>query len=309
MINISVVISTCNRYESILSTLHSVLNNTVKPLEVLVIDQSDDRERMTSIIDSVSNKMVRCMFLDHKGASIGRNAGLRQSSGEIIAFTDDDAYVREDWLERTLQTFAEDRYRTGIAGGEIIPVYEETNPNWTIPKQWEYVLPAYSQEGPIAPFSRGYPPGVNYAIRRELVQTVGYFDEKLGPMWGRKNQLFGEDTNYTLRALRAGYEVVYNPESVVYHPVPLSRQTQDFLNSRLFAKGLTDIAVDYRLDMPGKTRMLVDYFNRLSKLLGPELAKTRDKRIKEGKRSLLKGQLAMIKAYLFHSDVFESKLF
>lgn len=307
--NVSVVICTCNRYESILETLHSILRNFVKPAEVLVVDQSDDPTRMNTIMASIESELVRYIHLGVKGQSIARNVGIEKSTGEIVAFTDDDAYVREDWIGSTLRTFEDKRFNTGIAGGVIIPVYHERNPDWTIPPQWEFVLPAYSQDGPMALYKSGYPPGVNYAIRRELVQTVGYFDEKMGLISGRKSQIFGDDTDYTVRTIKAGYKVVFNPESVVYHPVPLSRQTQEFLNRRLFSKGLTDIVIQYRSRRPRKARMLLDYVRRAFKLIRLQLTISEDPRIRSGELSLLKGQLAMIKAHLRHPDVFESELF
>jgi len=307
--NVSVVICTCNRYESILETLESILKNTIKPLEILIIDQSDDQTRMVRIITSIDNNLIHYIHMDQKGQSIARNLGMRKSLGDIISFTDDDAYVHEDWIEQTMNTFACTEFNTGIAGGKIIPVYAQRNPNWTMPAQWEFVLPAYSQEGPMAVYSKGFPPGVNYSIKRELMQSVGFFDEKLGLISGRRNQLFGDDTNYTIRALQSGYQVVFNPKSVVYHPVPLSRQTQDFLNKRLFSKGLTDIVVQLRSKNPGKLSLLRSYARHLLKFGRLFLTGKMDRQIKEGQKWLLKGQITMLRTHLLHSDVFKSKLF
>ena len=64
------------------------------------------------------------VIMDHekRGSSWARNEGIRQASGDLIAFTDDDCVPPEDWLERLIEAI--DKYDAAGAGG----TYLETDP-------------------------------------------------------------------------------------------------------------------------------------------------------------------------------------
>jgi glycosyltransferase involved in cell wall biosynthesis len=59
---------------------------------------------------------------ERRGAAWARNEGIRRSDGDLIAFTDDDCVVPEDWLERLIQ--AADRFGAAGAGG----IFSEEDP-------------------------------------------------------------------------------------------------------------------------------------------------------------------------------------
>lgn len=64
------------------------------------------------------------VILDHdrRGAAWARNHGLRQATGDLVAFIDDDCVPPEDWLERLVSAI--DRHDTAASGG----TFEETDP-------------------------------------------------------------------------------------------------------------------------------------------------------------------------------------
>ncbi len=97
---ISVIIPTYNRGHLILNSIGSVLNQTYKNIEVLLIDDgsSDDTE---NIINNLEDKRIRYIKLNkNKGASNARNIGIKLASGKYISFQDSDDFYHYDKIEK-----------------------------------------------------------------------------------------------------------------------------------------------------------------------------------------------------------------
>jgi GalNAc5-diNAcBac-PP-undecaprenol beta-1,3-glucosyltransferase len=100
---ISVVIITCDRPEYLKTALQSVFEQTVKPYEVIVVDDCSnvDCEQVTN---GFSNEKIKYHRLSQRsGANTARNCGVEMSAGDIIAFLDDD----DIWLENFVSTHQE----------------------------------------------------------------------------------------------------------------------------------------------------------------------------------------------------------
>ena len=95
---VSVIIPTYNRAKKIKDAVESVINQTWKDLEVIVIDDGstdNTKEVLTTIIDS----RIRYEYQQNSGACVARNRGITLSRGEYIAFHDSD----DVWLPTKLQ--------------------------------------------------------------------------------------------------------------------------------------------------------------------------------------------------------------
>ena len=100
---VSVVIITCDRPDYLKTALQSVFEQTVKPYEVIVVDDcsSVDYEHVKNYF---SNEKINYHRLSQRsGANMARNCGVEMSSGDIIAFLDDD----DIWLENFILTHQE----------------------------------------------------------------------------------------------------------------------------------------------------------------------------------------------------------
>ena len=97
-IKISLIIPTVNR-DSLSVVKESIEGQTLAPDELIVIKD-----------------------VDRKGASWARNRGIEQSTGDLIAFTDDDCLLERDWLEKLVDALL--KFEADVAGGTMI----ETDP-------------------------------------------------------------------------------------------------------------------------------------------------------------------------------------
>lgn len=94
--SISVVIPTFNRAQFILKAIKSVFDQTLLPLEVIVIDDGSDDQ--TAQI--VKNEFPQCKYIyqNNNGVSSARNTGIKKSTGNWIAFLDSD----DQWCRNKL---------------------------------------------------------------------------------------------------------------------------------------------------------------------------------------------------------------
>lgn len=93
-ITISIIIPTWNRRNTILRSIDSALNQTFAPIEVIVCDDGSTDDSLKLIKErfpnAIKNKKLLLLEQNHKGVSYSRNAALRSSKAEWIAYLDSD---------------------------------------------------------------------------------------------------------------------------------------------------------------------------------------------------------------------------
>lgn len=172
----SVIIPTYKRPERIRQSIESVLKQTYKDVEIIVVDDngkgSDMQQRTFNEVQKVKcNQNIKYVTHEtNKGACAARNTGIKVSEGEVIAFLDDD----DCWDELFL-----DEMKTKIESGEVI-VYSnfyrvDENGIFFNPKEQYYSGNIQSQ------LLEGWCPASTslFCIRKECFEKVGLFDEKL----------------------------------------------------------------------------------------------------------------------------------
>ncbi|MCX7592252.1 MAG: glycosyltransferase [Fischerella sp.] len=97
-----------------------------------------------------------------------RNAGIRASNGEIIAFTDVDCRPQPDWLSAIVQVFADPT--VGVVAGAISAL-----PGQTLLEKYAAYRKILCHEGAASHPFLPYAAGANLAIRRQTLQEVGLF--------------------------------------------------------------------------------------------------------------------------------------
>jgi glycosyltransferase involved in cell wall biosynthesis len=210
---IAVCICTSDRPEPLEPALRSVLNQSRRAYEVLVIDQSDGDATARLVTALQANEpRLRYIHVTRKGLSRAYNTALASTSAELLAFTDDDCVAAPSWLEAIARCFAEEP-DTGIVYGQVLmPPELEAREN-------------VDGNTPVLPIERrrrmsrrdGYKVfgmGANFAARRSVLQGLGGFDEVLG---GGGPLQSAQDFDLSYRAFRRDQVILLAPEVVVHH--------------------------------------------------------------------------------------------
>jgi len=115
---VSIVIATRNRAESLRDTLASLTRQSRKPDEVVVVDNASGDHTRDVALSFVDRLNLKYVYEATRGIPHARNAGIQNSSGDIVAFIDDDCVADEDWLRQLEIPFVKDPH-IGVVGGEI----------------------------------------------------------------------------------------------------------------------------------------------------------------------------------------------
>ncbi len=99
---ISVVIPAHNEEKSIESCLNSLLKQTIKPYEIIVVD-NNSTDKTAQIVKKYKN--VKIVLEKNKGIIPARNTGFDKAKGEIIARCDADTIVPSEWIEKIDKVF------------------------------------------------------------------------------------------------------------------------------------------------------------------------------------------------------------
>ena len=238
----SIIISTYNREDYIGSCLEHLAQQDYDNdlYEVLIIDNnSTDKtaEFSKAVIKKYPEVNFKYIFEKEQGLSFARNRGIKESSGQVIIFLDDDAFAFPGYLQE-IEKFVKSGTEFSAFGGKIIPRFESERPEWMS----DFLLPLASVidlGNKIRKFpSKKFPIGANMGFKKEVFEKYGDFNVKLG----RKGKgLEGSEEKDLFHRIRSGGEnIYYIPDAVVEHLVPDRRLQISFIQKQANGIGISE---------------------------------------------------------------------
>lgn len=221
----SLLVATLNRKDELARLLESLTRQTVSQdaFEVLIADQNSPGF-LQPVIDAFAPRLhLRAVSVPNKGVSQARNAILHLARGKFIAFPDDDCFYEPDTLQETRKYFDVFLHAHALVG------------SWTAPEQ-PYLIP--KRRAKILSWLTTFKRGETYAqfYRREVVEHIGGFDPIIGPGTGLPYGC-GEDTDYLLRTVKAGFNVMSAPQVRIRHPEEKAQPSLNAAKIRSYAMG------------------------------------------------------------------------
>jgi len=205
---VSVIIPTYNRAGTVGESIDSVLGQTYPNIEVILVDDGSTDNTQT-VLRSYGDR-IRVVTQANAGPAIARNRGIAVARGDIVALLDSDDLWLQDKITRQVRSLCD-------AGSEVTaclcnctvlyPSGRRTSTfdiGDTMPKcpSGIWKNPAEVLLNRFVMFNQAV------AIRREVLERVGYFDETLR---------FGEDYDLPFRLALEGPWTILRDELVVYH--------------------------------------------------------------------------------------------
>ena len=246
-VTVSVVVATFDRPDDLRNCLtHLRLQETPRNVEIVVVDNHPDSGLTPPVVKDFPEVVL---VQEHRqGLAYARNAGFIASSGDVLIATDDDVTMPPQWIETLVQPFV--RPDVMIVTGNVLPLQLDNGYQqafelygglgrgfepFAVSGDWYELFP----HKPSPTWSLGAT--ANAAFRATMFRhpKMGLMDECLGP--GMPSGV-GEDTYLFYKAIKAGYTVVYRPESYVWHK---HRTTEEALKKQLY--GYSKGHVSYNL--------------------------------------------------------------
>jgi GT2 family glycosyltransferase len=215
---VSVIVPTYRRPGSLSRCLDALSVQDSPPYEILVVARREDHASR-QVASERADGPVRLVTLDlpaeRPGFVAALNAGIDDSSGEVVCITDDDAEPRPDWISRILTAFGDDPSIGAVGGRDWI--YHDGH----LEDGSETVVGTVSRWGRVVGRHHlGVGPardvsvlkGVNLSARGDLIRQVGFDTRLLGSATEHHSEL-----GLCLRLRRMGFRIVYDPAIAVDH--------------------------------------------------------------------------------------------
>jgi glycosyltransferase involved in cell wall biosynthesis len=206
---IAVAVPTCNRPDDIARLLASLARVRYPHWELMIIDQSDGDE--TQLLAAAWGAVIpRIVYrrLEPKNASAARNLAIENTSGDVLAFIDDDCTVHPDWLAQVSDAFDLDPY-AGVIFGAVTAADHDPSTAFVPTNDVRRMRRFRGSPGVLQVRAMG----ASMSIRLRPGQRL-HFDLLLGPGARFRGS---QDGDYAYRARLAGEIVVETPTVVVTH--------------------------------------------------------------------------------------------
>ena len=222
---VTVVLSTFNRARLLGPAVERLLDQSVSTtsFELVVVDNNSTDETHAVVREHIAaaGGRLRYVFEGQQGLSYARNAGIRAARADIVAFTDDDVRVGDDWVEVIRAAF-ERHPHVDCLGGRTLPVWPSPPPEWLTRLHWvgPLALQDYGDDPFIVEAQRALClAGANFAFRKRIFANIGMFS----PDFPRS-----EDTELMIRLWLSGARALYVPNMLAYAAVQPERLSKAY---------------------------------------------------------------------------------
>ncbi len=226
-LKISIVVIVYNGEQTLHPCLESITAQRIDTMaqEVLVVDNGST----DSTPDIIRSFPVKYIYEARRNRACARNTGVRNATGDIIAFIDADCVAKQDWLSCLMAKFNEDAHTGAVAGALL------SEPNSPVERYIDFRR-IVDQEKMLESGRCCSPPfalTANLAIRKKVFDEVGLFDDEHLPVTG-------EDADFCWRMQWAGFTIGYAPDAIVWHK---HRSSLSLLFTQTYGYGFSNVSL------------------------------------------------------------------
>lgn len=261
---ISIIIPTRNRCICVEKLLKSISAQEADPnlWEVIVIDNgSTDNTQKVCENCGKRIKNFKYIYDDRPGLHIGRNRGMVESSGEVIAYLDDDVILFHEWLKTAIEVFNDKD--TMAANGCAIPGNLRSLPDYvrrekiringfeviqSISCFWERNISEEMRNSRLqVPYLLF---GCNVLYRREILEKCKGFHPD-GMPWDMIAYRGDGETPVAVCLQNIGAKIIYNSQLSVYHMIDKKRLTRESIRKNHYRTGVSEMYTALRNEERG----------------------------------------------------------
>ncbi len=287
---ISFIIASVDREEQLQQCISSIEKaheyNKNIPIEILVVIQKAKQKKDIHIR---FKEITTFYYIDKLGLSVARNFAISKSTGEYLVFLDDDAMVNEnfiDVLSKNILIYSDINAFCGrlidhVQNVPFSPLFANKKVKKLGRLQFQYFM------------------GSAHILSKKVINKIGGYDERFGV--GAKYP-GGEESDMFFRLIRAREQVIYLPDIIFFHPIPVVPSSYVYKYSYAFAAVITKHLIE------GMFHFAATYFTILFQKNFKALIRVMQKALLRGKyeekdkkyhySSVLKGMFDGIKDYI-----------
>ncbi len=210
----SVVVPSYRRPHHLRRCLAALLDQELLPAQIIVVARTDDQDTHAVVADvQRDTEILSLATVSRPGVLAAMDVGVGHARSAVVAFTDDDARPRRDWLARLTSALQEDPRIAGVGGRDNYPDFSAVTEERTVGHlAWFGRITGNHHLGTGPRRTVTVLKGVNCAYRREILEQIG-FDHRLR---GGGAQVHWE-LALGLAIARRGWRLLYDPAIIVDH--------------------------------------------------------------------------------------------
>jgi len=223
---VSIIIPTYNRSQILCKTLANIILFERQYYELIVVDQTKKHDPQTrQYLDKlITEKKIKYIYADYPNLPNARNTGIKESSGDIVLFFDDDIEINENTIPSHISGFSQ--ADIGCVTGKVTVQNTEKRRNKrTLKNIIKFIFFIFLKKkaayvgrlGILSNFTRNKSLpcdtciGCNMSFRKEVFKKCGLFDVKF------TGNAVREESDLSFRLRGCGYKIIYIPQASVIH--------------------------------------------------------------------------------------------
>jgi glycosyltransferase involved in cell wall biosynthesis len=227
------------RFHDTEEAVNSILAQSTKPQELIISVDHNIKlyEALRSLLPPIEGGITTKIILNlgERGFSATKNKGIIYSTGEIVAFLDDDAIADSNWLKYIIEPFKDPNVIA--VGGETLPLWIGGRRPFWFPEELDWAIGGTYKGIPTKKGEVRNVPGGNSAFRKQVLDNIELF----GRSFGRIGDLgAGEEAEFCLRlkSIFPTGRLLYEPRAMIQHKVPRERANIKYMIKRSFSEGI-----------------------------------------------------------------------
>lgn len=210
---VSIVIVSKDRKKDLVECIDSYLSSTYKPLEIIVVDNASKPPLLTWLPKRYPTAKLITSDIN-LGAAEGRNQGLKETKGNYIVFTDDDARADKEMVKNLVEAF-QNKKDAGIIQPLVYDKQKRTllqGAGHNIDLTTGRIIASGVREEDIGQYEglREVPMcGCVWMVKREVFRKIGNYDEEYFIPY--------EDSDFSIRARKSGFKLYCYSKAKTWH--------------------------------------------------------------------------------------------
>lgn len=200
--SVTIVVPVYNGEENIENCIKSLLNQKYpkENLEIIIVDNNST----DNTAEIIKRYPVKYLAEIKQGVCYARNRGLKEATGDLLAYTDSDCIADENWIAMLASNFKSSSI--GGVGGHLASVESDNLIEKYIAHREILTQEKMFQD---KPFSPPFFITANVMYRTEALKKIGGFDNFF--------TISGEDADLAWRVVDEGYSLLLEEKAIVYH--------------------------------------------------------------------------------------------
>lgn len=205
MAKFSLIIPVFNRPEEIDELLKSLLDQTIKAFEVIIVEDGSDNDCEEIVNNYRPALSIHYYKISNSGPGQARNFGAKKSIGDWVIFLDSDTLIPKDYLKE-VEEFLSINKVDAFGGAD-----RDKDDFLPIQRAISYSMTSFLTTGGIRGKSKSLerfkPRSFNMGIKKVVFEQLGGFGK----------MRYGEDVDFSLRIEAANFKTAFVPKAFVYH--------------------------------------------------------------------------------------------